>query len=93
MSLVKPNFYWFFQVLCTNNHGYVFVKENKNIEGDGIFVENGDDEVPMFFCKVMYGGKRYLGKYHPAGHGTCYIAVGEKEENEPKNFEILQSKS
>jgi len=73
-------------------NGYEFVKEKNNIDRYGIRVENGENEATMFFGKVMFNGKRYLGKYHP-GHGACYIAVGEKEEKGLNYLEILQSKS
>jgi len=75
-------------------YGYQFVKDNcpQNIDRYGIRVENGVSEAPMFFCKVMYGGQRYLGKYRLGGqYGTCNIAVGLTEESKPKDFEILES--
>jgi len=74
-------------------NGYEFVNAyESNIDRYGIRVQNGVNEDPMFFGKVVYQGLRYIGKYH-GQHGTCYIAVGNQEVSVPNVLQILQSKS
>jgi len=64
--------------------------EESNIDRYGIRVDNGVNEDPMFFGKVIYAGHRYIGRYQPAQNGTCYIAVGTEEISVPTVLEILQ---
>jgi len=73
--------------------GYEFKKiEESNIHRYGIRVENGVNEDPLFFGKVIYHGQRFIGKYQPGEHETCYIAVGDQEVSLTNALEILQSK-
>jgi len=74
--------------------GYEFVeKEFSNLDEHGIRFTNESEET-MFFGKVIYKNnhQRYLGKYD-SKHGTCYIAVGNREFLKFNNLEVLQSKS
>jgi len=74
--------------------GYVFVNEGeRDIDKYGVRVDNDEIEDRLFIGKVIYEGRRYIGRYRQGQHGTCYIAVGNKEVTVTKDIEILQYRS